>query len=301
MKTVAQSQKKYNVCLITIDSCRFDTAEKANTPTLNSISNLMCAESHATYTYPSHHSLFIGILPKLIGKEDKFIQEYGQIWRSGSVRSTQKKVLESFQSSTVIEHYQSKGYNVQGFGGVHFFNPNLYCNSLCKIFDNFTYFGPETFEDEYKIMPRKNESMPLGNIDAIVESVTSAADPYFLFINCPETHLPYDTENIEVTSEYVELIKRLQHEHSTKIFQDENNKPFTSEEILVLKEAQVKALEYVDGKLSELFEKLPSQYPTLAIVLADHGEEFGEEGRFGHAHSSSYVTKVPVWSGWIKK
>ncbi len=300
METISHGNEKYNVCLITIDSCRFDTAQKARTPSLNSLSKLMCAESHTTYTYPSHHSLFIGILPKLVEKDDKFIQEYDQLWRSGGVRSTQKKVLESFVSSSIIEHYQTNGYNVQGFGGVQFFNPNLYCNSLCKIFNNFTYFGPETFEDEYKIMPRKNESMPLGNINSIVESV-STDDPYFLFINCSETHLPYDTENLNVTDEYVGLIKRLQHEHSTKIRKEQDDQPFSLEEIEVLRNAQVKALEYVDKKLGELFDKLPKQNPTLTIVLADHGEEFGEEGRYGHAHNSSYVTKVPVWSGWLNK
>ncbi len=298
METVSQGQKKYNVCLITIDSCRFDTAQKAHTPSLNSLSKLMCAESHATYTYPSHHSLFIGILPNLINKEDSYLSGYDQVWRSGSVTNTPKKVFEFFTESSIIEHYENNGYNVQGFGGVHFFNPNLGCNSLLSMFSKFTYFGPKEYLSSHKNIPRLALSSPLGNIGKIIQLVDKK-EPFFLFINCPETHIPYDIESTTVNEQYIDIIKRLRHEHNRKIIESTSINPFTDQEITMLYNAQINALEYIDKRLKILFEKLPKDHPTLVIVLADHGEEFGEEGRFGHAHLSKYVTTIPVWSGWL--
>jgi len=300
IKIEPQIRDKYNVCLITIDSCRYDTAKSAATPTLDSLSKLKEAESHATYTYPTHHSLFIGILPRLIGERASYIEGYDQIWRSSGVRESDKKVFQTFHEPTIIKHYEDKGYNVQGCGGVNFFNPRLYCNSLCMLFTNFTYFGSEKFGDEYKTLPRKQFLMPLGNVDKITKSL-EGTKPFFLFINCPETHIPYDTDEIIINDKYVSLIKRLQHEHATKIHYNNGGGPFTKNEIDILHKAQIKALEYVDKKLKVLFSKLPNLYPTLFIILGDHGEEFGEEGRFGHAHSSQYVTKVPVWSGWVRR
>lgn len=256
----------------------------------------MCAESHATYTYPSHHSLFIGILPNLVNVNDKFISGYDQVWRSGSVKNSPKKVFQYFQKNTIIKHYEDSGYNVQGFGGVHFFNPNLECSNLYSLFSNFAYFGTKEYVPSHKNIPRLPQTTPLGNIETIIKLVDGNS-PFFLFINCPETHLPYDTEEIVVNNEYINLIERLKNEHSRKIHLERN--PFTENEIEVLLTAQIKALEYVDKRLKILFSSLPKRHPTLCIVLADHGEEFGEEGKFGHAHSSKYVTNIPVWSGWL--
>ena len=72
------------------------------------------------------------------------------------------------------------------------------------------------------------------------------------------------------------------------------------EEIELLKANQIAALEWIDGKLGQLFEKLPSTYPTLTIVCADHGEEFGDNGRFGHAHVDESVMTVPIWVGYTE-
>lgn len=259
----------------------------------------MCGESHATYTYPSHHSLFVGILPNLVNKEDSYLRGYDQIWRSGSVTNTPKKVFEYFTDNSIIRHYENAGYNVQGFGGVHFFNPNLGCNSLQTMFSKFTYYGPKEYISSHKSIPRLAESTPLGNIEDIIYLI-GQCEPFFLFINCPETHIPYDVESTIVNNQYINIIERLRYAHNRKVFESTNVNPFTNQEVSLLYAAQVEALEYIDKRLKILFEKLPKNLPTLVIVLADHGEEFGEEGRFGHAHLSKYVMKVPVWSGWLK-
>ncbi|MBL0202230.1 MAG: sulfatase-like hydrolase/transferase [Chitinophagaceae bacterium] len=68
-----------------------------------------------------------------------------------------------------------------------------------------------------------------------------------------------------------------------------------------LKSAQRDALEWVDMKLGIIFNLLSSHNNnTLVIVCSDHGEEFGEGGRFGHSHNHETVLQVPIWVGFLK-
>jgi hypothetical protein len=59
------------------------------------------------------------------------------------------------------------------------------------------------------------------------------------------------------------------------------------------KESQAAALAYVDSQLPPLFEALRQRGPCFCILLADHGEAFGEDGRWGHRLAHPTVTTVP--------
>lgn len=285
-----------NIRLITVDSCRYDTAVKARTPNLDQIGPLRKAEIAGSFTYPAHHTFFIGNLPRIVEGETSYVPGVDQIWRSSSARPTTKPIMALFDGPTIIDHYQRRGYNVQGFGGVTFFDSSNPNNLLPAMFDNFTYFAdPRNLHPDQRI-PRIKSVLPLGNIDQIVEKV-GGDKPYFLFINAPETHIPYDVPGTNVDDKYRDLIARVYREQNTKIKYDKDDLPFTEAEVDLLKEQQVAALEWVDTKLGELFSRLPSKNPTLTIVCADHGEEFGDRGRFGHAHFDETVMLVPVWAG----
>lgn len=292
--------KEHNIRLITLDSCRYDTAVKANTPNLDNMSSLKKAENYATFTFPAHHAFFIGNLPMIEGEDKQYIAGIDQIWRSTDARNTDKKVLSTFDSINIIDYYQRNGYNVQGFGGVGFFNTFVSSNSLPSLFKNFQYFGPESNLHPYEKLPRHENTLPLGNIDVLVDKI-SDREPYFLFVNCPETHIPYDVPGTNVDAQYIDLIKRVYKEQNKKVRHDPNNLPFTDAEIDQLKNQQTLALEWVDGKLGELFAELPANLPTVTIVLGDHGEEFGDEGRFGHVHTAKSILTVPVWVGYTEK
>jgi membrane-anchored protein YejM (alkaline phosphatase superfamily) len=144
-------------------------------------------------------------------------------------------------------------------------------------------------------MPRPAESMPLGNIDEILE-MTNSREPYFLFINSPSTHIPYDVPGTDVDDDHIKLIERLYREENLKIRYPQDALPFTENEIEFLKQQQIEALQWADSQLAILFSQLSNDLPTLTIVMADHGEEFGEFGRFGHVHNSDSVLFVPAWS-----
>lgn len=293
--------QKHNVIVITIDSCRYDTAQLANTPNLNKISQLKKAETSGTYTYPAHHSFFMGDFPRIIDIDDiDYLKGYDQIWRSKSARKSSKKVFLNYEGPNIIKYYEEIGYNVQGFGGVQFFNTYNKNNVLPNIFKNFHYFNRETNLSPDKRLPRTKTSFPLCNIDLLVKK-TNTNKPYFLFINCPETHIPYDVPNSNINSVYKNLISRIYKEQISKKRYKQNNLPFTKDEINILKKQQIDSLEWVDKQIGTLLKKLAFIYPTIIIACADHGEEFGDNGRFGHAHCDNSVFIVPVWSNIHKK
>jgi hypothetical protein len=160
-------------------------------------------------------------------------------------------------------------------------------------FKNFTFYGRrKDFES-----PRDKSMFPLMHIDEIVSSFKESK-PYFLFINCPETHIPYDNPESIITADYLKLVARLHEEQKGKRWADVKSLPFSTEELDLLKSFQKLSLEWTDRRLKELFEKLPDNgLPTLYIVCGDHGEEFGEGGRFGHGHVHDTVMTVPLWIG----
>ncbi len=286
-------EKEHNVVLITPDSCRYDTAQKAHTPHLDTIAPLKKGETSGSYTYPAHQAFFLGDLPRV----DEYLPGKKQIWRSSGARKLDRddSIALKFNEKDIITWYQSLDYNVQGFGGVGFFNTYNPHNVLPALFDHFHYFGEAINPEPDKRMPR-GKTLPLTNIDYIAEKAQQ--EPYFLFINSIATHLPYDVPDTDLTDHYLQLISRTFSEHKSKKKHEEL--PFTDEEIFFLKTLQILALQWVDQQIGELLAELPKNLPTLAIICADHGEEFGDHGRFGHAHPDQTVMEVPVWAGILK-
>jgi hypothetical protein len=57
--------------------------------------------------------------------------------------------------------------------------------------------------------------------------------------------------------------------------------------------SQQAALAYVDSCLPPLLAALRRRGPCFCLVMADHGEAHGEDGRFGHRIAHPTVTTVP--------
>jgi hypothetical protein len=57
--------------------------------------------------------------------------------------------------------------------------------------------------------------------------------------------------------------------------------------------SQQAALTYVDAQLPPLFEAIRAHGPTFAILCADHGTAYGEEGYTGHRLAHPVVWTVP--------
>jgi len=283
----------YNVIFITVDSLPYTVAKSVEGLYLNNICSLQEAETHGTYTYPSHQSFFIGMLPRPVDQNYLYLGKYKQIWRSSLSRKSNKIVAITFDDTNILNHYRKLGHQVLGFGGVTYFDTNSKSNSLPFLFDKFIFFGPHEKKYNLRPFPRNREWFPLLHTDRIIGEIEK--EPYFLFINSNATHVPYDNPESIIEEEDKILMNRLFLEHSSKAIHTQKNLPFTKNEHERLIDLQKKSLQWVDRKIEELLASLPRTRPTILIVCGDHGEEFGEGGRYGHAHAHRSVMRVPYW------
>ena len=130
----------YNVLFVVFDSCRYDTAKKANIPFLKSIGPLRKALTHSDYTLPSHFAMFEGRLPTV--EEAPFWPLYTdsikQLWRvspQGFFETKPKKELAlSLTGDNIIEGYSNLKYFTMGVASLNHFTKG---RELNKIFDLF--------------------------------------------------------------------------------------------------------------------------------------------------------------------
>ncbi|PSK85952.1 sulfatase-like protein [Murinocardiopsis flavida] len=285
-----------DVVLVTLDSCRYDVATRASLPHLSALGPLLEAETPGTYTFPAHSALFNGFLPQPVNAG--FVlghHRLGAVWRSGAARPATRPAGVQFTGTTLMEHYADRGYRVIGAGGVTFFNPGEPGNSLPRLFPEFHYVGrpaQQPLTRAGRVVDR-DEALTLAHAGFLAQRCLEA-DRFFLFINCPSTHIPYTTPNSPLTPSTGEALERLYRLHDTK----SAHPPLAPDAVEELLGMQRRGLEWADEQLGLLFRRLAHRQP-LVVVCADHGEEFGEGGRYGHGHPHPTVTTVPLWCGLL--
>ncbi|SIO89478.1 sulfatase-like hydrolase/transferase [Nocardiopsis sp. JB363] len=288
-----------SVVLVTLDSCRYDVAASARTPNLARLGPLLRAESAGTYTLPAHAALFNGYLPRPVsGPFTLGGRVVDAIWRSAAARPFKRHSAIPFGGPTLMDHYSQKGYRVLGAGGVTFFNASDPANSLPSLFPEFLYFGHPSRSAgtaQSRILDRE-EQLSLSHTLKLAD-LCLEAKRFFLFVNCPSTHVPYTTPWSPLTERNRELLRHLYLLHDGKVGRSRAD-VLGVEDVQMLLEMQRQALEWADSRLGDLFSRLSGRRP-LVVVCADHGEEFGEGGRFGHGHPHPTVSTVPLWCGLL--
>jgi len=275
----------HNVLFVTLDSCRWDTYQRANTPTLDAIADARSAQTPGNYTLPAHSSFFVGHLPVIQGYSniDFYTRRGAQLWRLRNARRIEDEVGVALGGDSVFEGYREKGYIVRGFGGVSFFaHPET---QLRRLFENgeFTHFGTSIIE-----YPRAKQNLPLSNPEKIIDSVVGY-DDWFVFINESATHPPYHVNGLtDKLSNLLGLTTPLRggKGDSRGLSYEQHGKP--------LHTLQVEALEYVDQQLALLLSGLPKTKPLMVVICGDHGESFGENGFWGHLNNTPEVLTVPL-------
>jgi arylsulfatase A-like enzyme len=149
--------------------------------------------------------------------------------------------------------------------------------------------------DSYELMPKHNDMAAM-----VDELEFSQERPSFWMLNVGETHYPYAPPH-EDPSEWPHISGvHGVFKHLDDLRADEQGADFFDDARLrQLQERQVAVLEYLDGVLARLLEKLPEN--TWLVVTSDHGELFGEDGFFGHgpiAHDK--VLEVPFVEGLVR-
>ncbi len=268
-----------NLVYIVMDSCRFDTYQAARTPNMDRLGQAEMRYSYASWTSPSHYVLLMGLTPHA-SPPGVFASE---VYKEDFLLWQTRLGIEDLDFKAFIPELslpcQLKKHGYRTVGRV----------SL-PVLNQFTTFSAHF--DDYKLMDNHNDFAGM-----IREMSFDPDKPTFHFFNLGETHYPYmlTKEEAPILHGVHGVFKNLdakapkEGKASAEVF-------FNQAELERLRNQQIKACEYVDGLLPELFAKLPQG--THVIITADHGELFGEGGYFGHGpvfHEK--VFQVPFLEG----
>jgi membrane-anchored protein YejM (alkaline phosphatase superfamily) len=286
------SIEESNVLFMVFDSCRYDTMLAANIPNIKSIGEIRKAYTHGSYTVAAHASFFAGHLPVVLDEPllPYYSESVKQLWRlkAGEIRDKARHVGVLLNGNNLFEGYEKMGYFILGTGGVSQFREK---SLLRSFFKNFIYFGEhineEPLEDRNKIQ------FPLHHVIEITD-ILKKHDKWFLYMNCPETHYPYDVDD-GIPDDIKKIFSSIKHSLNLRgsIPDDVSN-----EDMGKLKLMQIKALEHIDKQVGLLIEKLPKNRKILVVMCGDHGDNFGEvfagKRRWGHIFPSPQVMNVPL-------
>jgi Sulfatase len=273
-----------NLVVVVLDSLRYDSWLAAKPASLASLGPAERRFSYATWTAPSHYNLLMGLLPHTSPPHVYASEYYKQDFlryreRLGVDDMEFRKLLPSIFLPTYLRH--TLGYRTHARVSMPVLNPFTPIN---RDFDSF------------KLMPSHND------MSAIVdELIFDEQRPSFWLLNVGETHYPYAYPGIAAPD-----LPHISGVHGVfKKLDDLRNDGgeaaefFDERTLKELHERQVAALEYLDGILARLIERLPDN--TWLIVTSDHGELFGEDGYFGHGPvMHEKVLEVPFIEGRVR-
>jgi hypothetical protein len=282
-----------NILFVTLDCCRYDTAIHARLPSLQRLGPIRLARTHGTYTLPAHMSFFMGYLPSVI--EPPFAELYSgevrQLWRLDSGRRRRPgTVAVPLGGDNVLDGYRAMGFRTIGAGGVRWFRHP----ALTRPFDEFYFYGETDAESVFA--ERKSNEFALNHIDDLLQRI--GRHRYFLFVNCAETHCPYDFGDGYMSEEVGRTIRDAQSLWGFKT-REAAARPVAPARLRSLQLAQAWALEAVEPKLESLIARLAK--PLLVVVCGDHGECFGEDGQWGHGYPHAAVMDVPLLIGMVEQ
>jgi hypothetical protein len=261
-----------SIVMLVYDSCRYDSAVKANTPNLDAHSKIYKAYAPATYTYPSHQSFFCGIFPSVLEPSpyyNRFIKQLIVLRGAGDsiieAEEGECTFIVKKNAENIVLGLAKAGYYTVGSGGANWFVKK----SLRVGFKDFYY---------------KSHARALDQINIILRLLNSnrKGKPFFAFINFMETHTPY----MHYGEKEYHMTARRKMTWPPK---------FCAEDVEYgqkLHNAQIRAVEYLDTCIPKLLDVLP--HNTIVMLFGDHGEAFGEDGYWGHGIYHEKVMEVPM-------
>ena len=251
--------------LVSIDTLRADHLssygyDRETSPFLDALAEkgvrFTDARSPSPWTLPTHTTMMTGLHPHRHGVVDDTVQ-----------RSQKTKML--------AEMMKKNGFKTAGVVS------SLYVSSVFGFDKGFDHFEDFSLHTE-----RANLS---GRVDAkgVVDAALSwwkrqeEGKPIFLFIHFYDAHYAY-----EPPPPYDTLFDRASKEGDLRYrnyFHFQKNPP-SKEEFLHLIAQYDESIRYVDDQLNRLSKELEGR-DLRWVVTSDHGEEFGERGSWGHAHT----------------
>lgn len=256
-----------DIVLVSIDTLRADhlSAWGHSRPTSPFLDELAAggtrfahARSPSPWTLPAHTTLLTGQLP----------------W-------THRVVEDSVHLDPVTPvlpaALQAAGYRTGGFVST------LYVSRLFGFERGFHRF------EDFGIHTEKANLAGEVTFDRVVDQALSwwgeqpAGQPVFLFLHTYDVHYTYDPPE-PFASAFDRPPK--DDDPSYKNYFVHRDQPLTAAQMEHQRAQYDEAIAWVDSQLRRLDQRLAGAGRTVRwVVTADHGEEFGERGSWGHAHT----------------
>jgi len=257
-----------NLVFMVLDSCRYDSFAQARKPHFDWLGDAEQRWSYASWTAPSHYAYLMGLVPH---------------------RSPQGVYASEVYKEDFSAWVSRLGIPDLGFRN---FIPQLSLPKLLKdngyrcigrvsmpVLNSFTLVSK--FFDDYKLMSNHND------FRGMVDEIEFTSDrPTFYFLNIGETHYPYMLKARDlpyIAGVHGAALALAAGEDSGGWVANGKGKGasfFDAEKLEFLHAQQIRCVEYVDQLFARLLEKAPTD--TYFMVMADHGEAFGDGGYFGH-------------------
>ena len=254
-----------HLIFIVMDSCRYDSFLKAETPNIDRVGSVEQRYSFASWTSPSHQTFLMGQVPHTsprgVFASEVYKKEFAKwVDRTGIPKLSFKSFVPQLSLPKVLKDH---GYKTVA-------------RVSMPVLNNYAGFSRNF--DDYRLMENHND------FAGMVEEVTFADDcPYFYFFNLGETHYPYmlNEANLPRISGVHGVMKGMDDLLlRSSEFSDKEPEFFSPSDMAYLHQKQIDAVTYVDGVVGDLLDKCPEN--TYFIITADHGELFGEDNYFGH-------------------
>ncbi len=299
-----------NIILITIDSLRYDHLgcygyHRNTSPNIDALAargvKFLQAISNGGQTPQAFPSILASTLPPMNRTDSKALLEWN---------TSLAMLLREVGYRTAAFH--SNPYLSQLYGYAHGFD----------VFDeNYRRLGTRGFKTWISRMAESNRLMNMalgkGSLTSRIyrkyrsilpdrltrpiinaKEITNKAilclenhrDRYFLWLHYMDVHNPYAPEPKYLNQFCTQLISRREMKF---LWQKMLNKPgeVSQSELEILINLYDGEISYTDEIIGWLLHRLEN---TMVIVTADHGDEFGEHGRFGHNTVYDELLHVPL-------
>lgn len=267
-----------NIILISADTLRADHVgangyPRATSPTIDALAargvNFTSAYSHAPNTAPSHTSILTSLYPSVHG-----VLQHGQVPDENLV--------------VLPEALSEAGYQTGAF-------TQLNGKTFKPGFDTWHYIESAT-----------QIGKGVGELDMVTDWIGERTAPWFVFLHSYDVHLPYAPE-----PEYVDMWAGdydgpLSPNITRKLVDSINGESDDGETleaterdlqfIVDMYDAELRRLDDIYGRLFARLEEMGEWDNTIIVFLSDHGEEFGEHGKYGrHTYTlNEELLRVPL-------
>jgi len=298
-----------NVILITIDSLRYDHLgcygyHRNTSPNMDALAGrgmkFTQAISNGGQTASSFPAIIASALPPLKSAEGREILQ-----RSVTLAEVLKKSgyhTAAYHSNPLLSHFH--GYN-QGFDlfddGFRQLSPKS-LRILARLRENSTQGLTSKILARASCLLRpllsRMRTRPIISAEEITRKslkwIENNDGNIFIWLHYMDVHHPYVPEDEYLSQFYDQPVsRRRMHILWRKMTRKPAEVSQAEREILInLYDADIKYTDYIIGQLLDELEN--SLDNTIVVIIADHGDEFGEHGRFGHQTLYDGLLRVPL-------